>query len=83
MNNAQRAVNKGYMAIVIKLSNLLLDAAGKSPEIAEYLATVEGWREYESETLRKINAQEETKLGTSKRESCLEDNILYLPCAYP
>eukprot|EP00826_Nyctotherus_ovalis_P061438 TRINITY_DN8742_c0_g5_i1.p1 TRINITY_DN8742_c0_g5~~TRINITY_DN8742_c0_g5_i1.p1 ORF type:complete len:195 (-),score=50.20 TRINITY_DN8742_c0_g5_i1:125-709(-) len=82
MNGAQRAINKGYMAIVTKLSNLLLDAAGKSLEMVEYLATVEGWREYESETLRRINAHEETKLGTSKREGCLEDNILYLLYAY-
>ena len=65
------------MAVVTKLSNLLLDAANKSEEIVDYLTTVEGWEEYENETLKLINQHEETKLG-NKREHSFEDNILYL-----
>lgn len=65
------------MAVVTKLSNLLIEAGSKNPEVLEYISTTDGWRAYEDETLNQTNLQEETKLGTSKKES-IEDNILYL-----
>ena len=66
------------MVFVTKLSNLMLEATGKRPAVAEYLAAVPGWKEYESDKLNETNTKESTKLGEPKGGKIeIEDNILY------
>lgn len=69
--------NKAYMVFVTKLSNLLLEAATKRPGVAEYIAGIKGWRDYENGRLSEANIKENTKLGEPRGKIEIEDDILY------
>lgn len=73
-------VNKGYMVFATRLANLLLEAASERAEVASYLATVKGWKQYEENQLQVTNTQENTKLAEPKDSDGkveIEDNFLY------
>ena len=73
-------VNKGYAVYVTKLANLLVSAAQKRVEVAEYLSGVMEWKEYVETKLAEINKKENSKLGDQHENDGkieIEDNLLY------
>lgn len=61
-HDSNRKIRHGYMAVFIKISNLIQKNADKE-DIKQYLDTVEGWKEFVEGELKKSNETNNRSLG--------------------